>query len=208
MGNPRGHENPFLLTMGVIWFRWHNFLAKQIAKAHTDWSDEKVFNEARKWVIASQQQIVLNEWLPLLIPDEPLPEYSGYNHGIDPQISNLFQSAAFRFGHTLVTAGGIKRDGNCSSVSKLDSPQSNENIVRTCNSFWKPIEYLMNGGFEQLIMGLSSQPAEAEDNVVVEDIRGSVFGPLEFTRRDLMAINIQRGLSSTLDLNLNCFCWP
>ncbi|KAH7962522.1 hypothetical protein HPB52_016681 [Rhipicephalus sanguineus] len=42
-------------------------------------------------------------------------------------------------------------------------------------------------------MGLSSQAAEREDNVIVEDLRGRVFGPLEFSRRDLMAVNIQRG---------------
>ncbi|KAH6937563.1 hypothetical protein HPB50_001716 [Hyalomma asiaticum] len=44
-----------------------------------------------------------------------------------------------------------------------------------------------------MIMGLSSQAAEREDNVIVEDLRGRVFGPLEFSRRDLMAVNIQRG---------------
>ena len=29
--------------------------------------------------------------------------------------------------------------------------------------------------------------------MIVEDLRGNVFGPLEFSRRDLMAINMQRG---------------
>ena len=28
--------------------------------------------------------------------------------------------------------------------------------------------------------------------MIVEDLRGRVFGPLEFSRRDLMAVNIQR----------------
>ncbi|XP_054156010.1 dual oxidase-like isoform X2 [Oppia nitens] len=206
LGNPRGHENPFLLTMGVIWFRWHNQLAEQLTAAHPYWSDEKVYNEARKWVIASYQQIVHNEWLPILF-GQPLPAYRGYDHSVDPQISIMFQSAAFRFGHTLVTAGGIKRNRDCSSVDRLDisggggggsgggdSGQFNDRIVRTCNSYWKPVDHLVdNGGFEELIMGLTGQPAEREDNVVVEDLRGSVFGSLEFTRRDLMAINIQRG---------------
>lgn len=42
-------------------------------------------------------------------------------------------------------------------------------------------------------MGMSVQLCEAEDNVIVEDLRGNVFGPLEFPRRDLMALNVQRG---------------
>jgi len=44
-----------------------------------------------------------------------------------------------------------------------------------------------------ILMGMASQRAEREDNMIVEDLRGNVFGPLEFSRRDLMAINIQRG---------------
>lgn len=42
------------------------------------------------------------------------------------------------------------------------------------------------------VQGMASQRAEREDNMIVEDLRGKVFGPLEFSRRDLMAVNIQR----------------
>ena len=55
IGNPRGNENPFLLTFGILWFRYHNFWAEKIQKEHPKWTDEQVFNEARKWVIASHQ---------------------------------------------------------------------------------------------------------------------------------------------------------
>lgn len=108
MGNPRGNENPYLLTFGVIWFRWHNFLAKCLAKRNRDWSNERIFNEARKWVIASQQQIIFYEWLPEFLHDSMNEStYKAYNPTIDPQIEQLFQSAAFRFGHTLVPSGKI-----------------------------------------------------------------------------------------------------
>ena len=26
LGNPRGNENPALLTLNIVWFRWHNFV--------------------------------------------------------------------------------------------------------------------------------------------------------------------------------------
>jgi len=79
LGNPRGNENPFLLTFGVFWYRWHNHVADRIArllwqaysnsnikdkyKISTSYNnetflehfDEKIFNEARKWVIATHQ---------------------------------------------------------------------------------------------------------------------------------------------------------
>lgn len=40
---------------------------------------------------------------------------------------------------------------------------------------------------------MAIQLCEEEDHKIVEDLRGSLFGPLEFSRRDLMALNIQRG---------------
>jgi dual oxidase len=76
LGNPRGNENPFLLTFGILWFRWHNHIARYLHKAHRKWNDEKVYNEARKWVIATQQHIVINEWLPEWL-GKRLDEYKG-----------------------------------------------------------------------------------------------------------------------------------
>ena len=39
---------------------------------------------------------------------------------------------------------------------------------------------------------MASQRAEREDFIITPDLRGKVFGPLDFTRRDLMAQNLQR----------------
>lgn len=40
---------------------------------------------------------------------------------------------------------------------------------------------------------MAVQLCEEEDHKIIDDLRGSLFGPLEFSRRDLMALNIQRG---------------
>ena len=34
LGNPRGNENPFLLTFGIFWYRWHNVVAKFLRKRY------------------------------------------------------------------------------------------------------------------------------------------------------------------------------
>ncbi|KAL1420959.1 hypothetical protein MTO96_004326 [Rhipicephalus appendiculatus] len=210
LGNPRGNENTFLLTMGTLWFRFHNAVAQRMcqrfgtANAGSNnssslrlWNEERIFNEARKLVIAVHQHIIMNDWLPEWL-GSPLPEYNGWDSSIDPGIATEFQSAAMRFGHTLVTSGGYRRgyapDCTVRNVSfEMDGQRHSVSGVRTCNSFWNPQEALLDGGIEPMIMGLSSQAAEREDNVIVEDLRGRVFGPLEFSRRDLMAVNIQRG---------------
>ena len=49
------NENPYLFTIAVIWFRHHNWLARQLTQTHPDWSDERVFNEARTRNVATYQ---------------------------------------------------------------------------------------------------------------------------------------------------------
>ena len=197
LGNPRGNENTFLLTFGILWFRWHNYIARSIKRNRPEWSSEKIFNEARKWVIATQQHVVLDLWLPSWIK-QPIAPYTGYNATVNPQIDQFFQAAAFRFGHTLVVPAVYLRDygrnGCNTTIDEWGKPS-----VRTCNSFWRPQDAIKTNysstefvDIDRILMGMAFQMCEREDHTIVEDLRGNVFGPLEFPRRDLMAVNIQR----------------
>eukprot|EP00117_Sycon_ciliatum_P014232 scpid13674/ scgid14577/ Dual oxidase 1; Large NOX 1; Long NOX 1; NADPH thyroid oxidase 1; Thyroid oxidase 1 len=202
LGNPRGNENPFLLTMGVLWFREHNYWAKELKKSYAGWNDEQLYQRARQFTIAVYQNIVLYEWLPAFLgiggqnvsepgcpcSDDPgvISPYSGYKPHVHPGIVHAFQSAAMRFGHTMVPPGVWKRNSTCYARPLRG--------VRTCNSYWNPQDAILDeGGIDDVLMGMASQIAEREDNIITEDLRGKVFGPLEFIRRDLMALNIQRG---------------
>ena len=64
--------------------------------------------------------------------------------------------------------------------------------IRTCNSFWNPQVPISETNVDPLYLGMSSQATEREDTIITPDLRGKVFGPLDFSRRDLMAINMQR----------------
>jgi len=55
LGNAWGNENRFLQAMSFAWFRYHNYLAAELAKDHPSWSDEDIFQHARKRVIATFQ---------------------------------------------------------------------------------------------------------------------------------------------------------
>ena len=59
-------------------------------------------------------------------------------------------------------------------------------------------EAVVESDIDEFLMGMASQITEHEDNIIVPDLRGDVFGPLDFSRRDLMAINIQRGRDNGL----------
>lgn len=140
IGNPRGNENPFLLSMGIFWFRVHNWWARRLRYYYSqnsnmfpegaaeEWeNDEWLFNRARQFTIATHQHIVYDEWLPVFLPrkfgnnqtypytmNEGYSLYfgrTGYNPAINPQVAHIFQSAAMRFGHTMVTPGIWRRHG-------------------------------------------------------------------------------------------------
>lgn len=124
----------------------------------------------------------------------------GYDPSVDPQIDQFFQSVAFRFGHTLVTSGVYLRDYGRNGCN-ITFPTWDQKAVRTCNHFWRPQDSIENKfskdseevmDIDRLLMGMAYQASEEEDHKIVEDLRGKLFGPLEFSRRDLMALNIQR----------------
>ena len=93
--------------------REHNRLAQLLKNQHPQWNDEKLYQEARRIVIAEYQHIIYKEWLPQIL-GLPLmkntalyPLEDGYvddykEDDFDPRITNEFAVAAFRFGHSLI----------------------------------------------------------------------------------------------------------
>ena len=55
LGDPRTNQNPGVLAMAVIFYRWHNYQAMLVKKNRPDWVDEDIFQAARRRVIASIQ---------------------------------------------------------------------------------------------------------------------------------------------------------
>jgi dual oxidase len=197
LGNPRGNENPFLLTFGVLWFRYHNFIAGRIDNiTNGKWTDEEIFNEARKWTIATHQKIVVYDWLPRwIMGNDTLENYTAYDPTVNAAISHVFQTSAMRFGHTLVPPGVYRRSKNCTfyTTTKATDPNGADDgidgtdklALRTCNTFWNPQEGVNEHDIDGLLMGMASQVAEKEDNIITPDLRDDVFGPLEFSRPHL-----------------------
>ncbi len=104
-----------------------------------------------------------------------------------------------RFGHTLIPPGFYRRSGDCQyRLTKEDKP-----AMRLCNTWWDAQDVIssLNGdnqAVEDILRGLSSQIAEREDPVLCSDVRNKLFGPMEFSRRDLASLNIMRGRDNGL----------
>ena len=66
-GDVRANESQGLTVVHTLWMREHNRIAKLLEQQHTSWNDEKLFQEARRIVIAEYQHITFNEWLPQIL---------------------------------------------------------------------------------------------------------------------------------------------
>ena len=85
-GDVRVNEQLNLVVMHTVWMREHNRVARFLSKLNPIWDDEKIFQEARRIVIAEYQHIIYKEWLPSILGSRYMEIYSlwpltkGYFH--------------------------------------------------------------------------------------------------------------------------------
>ncbi len=101
-GDVRTNENIELTSLHALFAREHNRIADQLRALNPRLTDEQIYLRARSIVIAELQAITYNEWLPAILGPNAIAPYRGYNPRINPQLSNEFSTAAFRFGHSLL----------------------------------------------------------------------------------------------------------
>ena len=180
-GDIRANEQVGLTAMHTLFVREHNRLAESIAGANPDLTGQEIFEIARKIVSAQMQVITYSEFLPLLLGREALGPYEGYDADIDPTIATEFSTAAYRFGHTMLSPNLLLIDAN-----------GGEEELSLREAFFKP-SLLVDRGISGILRGLATQEAQAVDTQFVEQIRNMLFGAPGAAGRDLFALNIQRG---------------
>lgn len=183
-GDERANENPGLTSMHTLWVREHNRLADELAQQNPEWSDEKIYQEARRVNVAQMQAITYNEFLPALLGEDALAEYSGYKENVNPQITNEFAGAAYRLGHTMLSSELLRLDENGNEIA--------EGNLALRDSFFQP-KRVSEAGIDPILRGFASQTAQAVDPMIVDDVRNFLFGPPGAGGFDLASLNIQRG---------------
>ncbi len=182
-GDVRAAENVALSSMHTIFTREHNRLVDELAEADPTLSDNQLFDEARARVEAMVQAVTYNEFLPVLLGDDALEAYGGYDETVDVGISVEFSTAVFRFGHTLLSP----------NLQLVDETGTETSELALRDAFFRPSLLSEPDMIEDVLRGAATQTAQALDTMVVEDVRSFLFGPPGAGGFDLASLNIQRG---------------
>ncbi|CAG8815845.1 8199_t:CDS:2, partial [Gigaspora rosea] len=74
----------FTFAIQTIWIREHNRLCDELYQKHgNSWTDDRYFQEARRWVTAFYQKAVAEEYFGAIL-GRPLPAYQKYDPNLKP----------------------------------------------------------------------------------------------------------------------------
>jgi hypothetical protein len=183
-GDVRAAEHPVLASFHTLFVREHNRICDMlIARGQRD--DERNYQMARKIVGALIQNVTYNEFLPSL--GVTLRSYRGYNSDARPDLTNIFATAGFRLGHTMVADEVLLFDNNCQPMD----PEA----LELDELFWNP-DLLVELKPEAFLKGIAAH-TQYETNIKINSVlRNLLFGdpasPVRFGV-DLASLNIQRG---------------
>ena len=197
-GDTRANEQIALTATHSLFSREHNRLAGLIKQRLDDGEidlvtefinsglteDNFIYEATRKVVGAQMQKITYEEYLPVLLGENALSTFTGYDENIDPSISNEFSTAAFRVGHTQLSSTLLRLDN--------DGTVAAEGNIALRDAFNNPDE-LDQFGADALLLGLASANAQEVDTLIIDDVRNFLFGQPGMGGFDLASLNIQRG---------------
>lgn len=191
-GDVRANENIALTALHTLFSREHNYWANRLAALHPDWSDDELFAAARQIVEYEIQSITYNAWLPKLLQgadtgtaildaDTRLATLQDDEAG---QVSVEFSTAAFRFGHTMVSSnlGLIEETGAPSAIS----PVLTQDAVFNSS-------FILDGYLDHILRGQAMEAAQEVDAKVIDDLNFFLRAPSGLTGFSLPALNILRG---------------
>lgn len=188
-GDIRANEQAGLIAMHTLMMREHNRLARRLKALNPHWDGDMVYHEARKIVGAIMQHITYKHWLPFIIGPKGmdiLGEYKEYDPTLQPSISNVFATAALRFGHTLINPILHRLDWDFKPIREGHLPLH--------KAFFSPWRILDEGGIDPLLRGLFVVPAKVKkpDQNLNSDLTERLFESGHAVALDLAAMNIHR----------------
>ena len=184
-GDVRANEQVSLTALHTLFVREHNRLADQIRKSEPQLTDDEIYERARSIVGAEMQVITYKEFLPVLLGPGAIGPYQGYDSGVDAGIDNIFATASYRVGHTMLSSTLHRVGADGSVIAEGDLPLR--------DAFFAPDRVTDGGGIEPLFRGAARQFMQEVDPLIVDEVRNFLFGPPGAGGFDLASLNLQRG---------------
>jgi peroxidase len=182
-GDVRAAENPDLTSLDVLFVREHNYWVGQLRTEDPSLSGDQLYDMARAITTAEYQNIVYSEFLPSLLGPSTLTPYQGYDPNVSPQIFEEFSTAAYRFGHSIIspTETKIANDGLVLEQQDLVAASSESTS-----------DYATNGGADGLLRNLAQDYSQQEGATINSDLRNMLNANPPGDQGDLAAIDILR----------------
>lgn len=182
-GDVRAAENPDLTSLDVLFVREHNNWVAQLHAEDPSLTGDQLYNMARAITTAEYQNIIYTEFLPSLLGPDALTSYQGYNPNVSPQIFEEFSTAAYRFGHSIIspTETKIANDGLVLEQQDLVAASAEPTSA-----------FGTNGGADALLRNLAQDYSQQEGATINSDLRNMLNANPPGDQGDLAAIDILR----------------
>ncbi|XP_043797588.1 peroxidase isoform X1 [Apis laboriosa] len=191
-GDNRVNQNTQLTILQIILLREHNRIANALTKLNPHWTDETIFQETRRILIAEHQYISYYEWLPIFLGRRSTygnkilyktnNYVNDYNPNVNPSTLNEHSNAAFRYFHSLIAG----------FLDLVNENRFSDGAVRLSDYFNRPIIIEQNDNMDELTRGMSYQPQKASDQYFDPEITHFLFRNGRPLGTDLRATDIQR----------------
>ncbi|XP_011161794.1 peroxidase isoform X1 [Solenopsis invicta] len=192
-GDERVNVHPQLAVIHTVWHREHNRVADELAQLNPDWSDEILYQEARRIVIAEIQHITYKEWLPILLGRKYTRTISlivgngysrNYNSDDEPAVSNEAANAALRFLNSLMQG----------QLNLPDNLRQQNKTLQLAEHFFNPRIIESEEIFDGLLRGLATQTSQKMDINLIPDMTSKLYTSKgNNLGLDAISLDIERG---------------
>ena len=181
-GDVRVNENSALTTLHTLFMREHDYqearLEAQYKSAGMHVTSDQLFNAAKEIVEGEYQHIINQEFLPAMLGHKL--EDAKFDPHVNPNITLEFSTAAYRFGHSMLS----------DSIERLNADGSHAADLSLGTAFINPYELNDSAGnnMQGIIKGLNDKIAQNMDEHFVDTVRNGLLGAQD----DLFSRNVER----------------
>jgi len=179
-GDVRANENLFLTATHTLLAREHNRIVNSLPSSL---SEEEKFQIARRVVIAEQQYITYNEWLPAM--GVRLPAYTGYKPNVDASLSNEFATVGYRVHSQIHGEMEVVAEADRYTPAELDAFRAQgvevveegdevELVIPLNRGFFNP-DLLPAIGLGPMLQAIGGEPQYKNEEMIDNQLRSVLF---------------------------------